>query len=273
MNRVLAKSHLVVGLVILLSASTVATSGEQAEFTVTDFRATFASHSPTILERPHHLDIRTPHFAANATVRCSTPVTEQWTIGFIQQVTRCDFVNSYDLGATSWEFPHLPLSDARSDTLPWYGNEDERAVLAPGLTSHNQELAMDDELAMRTTWAEPMPPEGRTFRSHSRLRTIRRRQDFLLWLVARRSPDGHTVVLRKVSWFVEVSVDVDPTKPIGSRATLLPHPIAPPTVTHGTSEDTAAVCTVGPVANDAQEFWWTPRAPKDGGRTRLRKGN
>lgn len=232
-------------------------------FEVVHFSATIDDVPVVVIERPGYARILAPYFKANATVRVDAD--EDYTIGFLQQVDALDFKIDYARATTSWEMPKLPHYDCASVARPpWYGTIHEIARVRRGEVS----VAMDDNLVASMTWAEPLPPDGENVAEKEELSRVKRKQSFTTWLVARRDSDGAITVLRKVTWSIEFEVEVDVAQPVGKRCKPGKSPVRQPEV----SESGAVPEEVlkGPGANEAQQFWWTPKKDGIGKRTRLR---
>lgn len=232
-------------------------------FEVVHFSATIDDVLPVVIGRPGYLRILAPYFKANATVRVDAD--EDYTIGFIQQVDAMDLRIEYARATTSWEMPKLPHYDCASEAAPpWYGTLHEIARVRRG----EVEVAMDDNLVASMTWREPLPPDGGELAVKADLSSVKRKQSFTTWLVARRNRDGKLTVLRRVTWTIEFEIAVDMTKPVGKRCWIVKTPVRQPEI-FGDGSVPEGVLR-GPGANDAQEFWWTPKKEETGKRTRLR---
>ena len=128
---------------------------------------------------------------------------------------------------------------------------------------------MDDNLSGSVTWREPLPPDGQKLADKPDLISVRRRQSFTTWLVARRESDGRLTVLRKATWGLDLDIAVDPTRPVGARASARLAPVRQPAVGDGKGESVPSEATKGRGANAVQEFWWTPNIDGIGRRRRL----
>jgi hypothetical protein len=242
----------------------------EGAFTVTHFRARLDEAPVVLLERPACLRYLLPYFTANATVRCTVPRGETYTVGFIQQVDAMDLRNEYARATTSWEMPRFPLYDCASVAeAPWYGTLHEIRRVEGGTSDLDVDVAMDDNLSGSVTWREPLPPDGQKLSDKPELVSVKRKQSFTTWLVARREPDGHLTVLRKTTWSFDLEIAVDPTRPVGARGTAKLAPVRQPAVGDGKGESVPPEATKGPGANAVQEFWWTPKIEGIGKRRRL----
>jgi hypothetical protein len=168
-------------------------------------------------------------FSATATIKFP-PLEEgeHWKIGWIQSCTRMDFFNSYgDCGYSSWEFPQLisgqnsMISDSDGRNYPFYGSKSEVIELhGPYLDYQTIKVVMNDNFYPHITWDIPTSNERL-----SRLTNIKRHQNFYTWLVAMNARNGSILVLKTISWQMNLEINIDPTKPQGSRATLISDPI------------------------------------------------
>jgi hypothetical protein len=203
---------------------------------------------PTIIDEksPAVLKYRTPHFRyiknlsktktfyfelfrALATIKFP-PLEdgEHWKIGWIQSCTRMDFFNSYgDCGYSSWEFPQLMsgqnpmISDSDGRNYPFYGSKSEVIELhGPCLDYRTIQVHMNDNFYPHITWDIPTSNERL-----SRLTNVKRHQSFYTWLVAMNARNGSILVLKTISWQMNLEINVDSAKPSGSRAMLMSDPI------------------------------------------------
>lgn len=245
-----------------------------ARFEVKDFKALIDDRQPAIVENPASLQYETPALKINATVKCTIPMGEKFTVGFIQQVDHQDVRADYKRAFTSFEFPSVPMSDADGTDAPWYGNTHERITVTGKNTPQNVELSTDDNLRGHITWHEPLPPDGNKKGAEAELQHVNRNQRFTTWLVARDDSTNRITVLKKVSWKSRVDISVNPELPLGSRATVNPVPVEQPFVVPPTSSQAPlsipAQCLAAPFGNSSQQFWWTPKMSGIGTRTRLR---
>ncbi len=153
---------------------------------------------------------------------------EHWKIGWIQSCTRMDFFNSYgDSGYSSWEFPQLMtgqspmISDSDGRNYPFYGSKSEVIELEGPFSEYRTiKVLMNDNFYPHITWDIPTSNERL-----SRLTNVKRYQRFYTWLVAMNAKNGSILVLKTVSWQMDLEIDVDPTKSQGSRAILISNPI------------------------------------------------
>jgi hypothetical protein len=203
---------------------------------------------PTILDEksPAVLKYRTPHFRQGkktiaqliffckifrATATIKFPPLEEgehWKIGWIQSCTRMDFFNSYgESGYSSWEFPQLMsgqnpmISDSDGRNYPFYGSKSEVIELhGPHLDYQTIKVLMNDNFYPHITWDIPTSNERL-----SRLTHVKRHQSFYTWLVAMNACNGSILVLKTISWQMNLEINIDPLKPQGSRATLISDPI------------------------------------------------
>ena len=139
-----------------------------------------------------------------------------------------DFFNSYgDSGYSSWEFPQLMsglqsmISDSDGRNYPFYGSKSE-VIEVQGPTSDYRtiQVLMNDNFYPHITWDIPTSNERL-----ARLTNVKRHQSFYTWLVAMNARTGSILVLKTISWQMNLEIDVDASQPAGSRATLLSNPI------------------------------------------------
>ena len=139
-----------------------------------------------------------------------------------------EFLNSYgDYGYSSWEFPQLVsgqspmISDSDGHNYPFYGSKSEVVELyGPCPVYQTIRILMNDNFYPHITWDIPTST-GRLIR----LTNVKRYQSFYTWLVAMNVKNNLITVLKTISWRINLDIDVDPTKPKGSRAKLISDPI------------------------------------------------
>ncbi|CAF1085527.1 unnamed protein product [Rotaria sordida] len=211
---------------------------------------------------PAVLKYRTPHFRATATVKFP-PLDEgeHWKIGWIQSCTRMDFFNSYgDCGYSSWEFPQLMsgqnpmISDSDGRNYPFYGSKSEVIeIQGPCIDYTTLKVVMNDNFYPHITWDIPTSNERL-----ARLTNVKRHQSFYTWLVAMNARNGSILVLKTISWQMDLEINIDPTKSQGSRATLVsdPIPIQPEILKQNIRIPTCVLYP--PNANSAQILVWHP---------------
>lgn len=276
------KISMAAAFIVAIAAPPAATTQEQLParpdarepvFEVLSCVAAIPPNQTTVIEAPDYLRYITPYFTANATVKCSTPPNDDYTVGFIQQVDFIDLRMEYTRATTSWEMPYLPISDASGARPPWYHTLEGRRIIKGGSEEQVAETAVNDNFDVKVAWREPLPPYGVSGDGKPDLRGVRRNQKFTLWLVARRSLDGELTILKKVAWQMQVEISVNPELPLGSRATVKPVDVSQPTIIDAEDMDPAEgippEALKAPSANEAQEFWWTPKQTGIGERVHL----
>ena len=280
-KRFRSPCELAVFLAIVLSALTITAlfpfgaSGEteDADFEVVNCVAKISPHQTLTIEVAGYLRYISPYLVASATVECSIPSGEDYTIGFIQQVDDLQLRMEYERATTSWEMPFFPINDASGALLPWYHAREGSAIVKGGAVDAIVEVAVNDNFDIQISWKELEPPSGIAREGEPDLLRVERYQKFTLWLVARRSSDGHIVVLRKIPWEIGIDIAVDPSRPLGERATSKNVRIVQPSVMKRAKRDSTMRIPKrvlkSPTANKAQEFWWTPKKSDYGKRTRL----
>ncbi|CAF1456115.1 unnamed protein product, partial [Adineta ricciae] len=230
---------------------------------ILELEATIENRPTTIDEKsPAVLKYRTPHFRASATLKFP-PLEEgeHWKVGWIQSCTRMDFFNSYgDSGYSSWEFPQLMsgqnpmISDSDGRNYPFYGSKSEVIELQGPFSDYRTiKVLMNDNFYPHITWDIPTSNERL-----SRLTNVRRHQTFYTWLVAMNAKNGSILVLKTITWQMNLEINVDPTKPQGSRAVLIsnPIPIQPEILKQNIRIPTCVLYP--PNANSAQILVWHP---------------
>lgn len=271
-----------IALVALTVVLSVATTQDQPAarpdarapvFEVISCVAAISPNQTTAIEAPDYLRYITPYFTAYATVECSTPPNDDYTVGFIQQVDSIDLRMEYSRATTSWEMPFLPINDASGALPPWYHTLEGRRIVKGGSEKQIVEIAVNDNFDVKVTWREPQPPYGASEDGKPDLQGVRRNQKFTLWLVARRSLDGELTILKKINWQMQFEISVNPELPLGSRATVKPVAVSRPTIIDAQNLEPAEAippkALKSPSANEAQEFWWTPKRAGIGERVRL----
>ncbi|HEY0074403.1 MAG TPA: hypothetical protein VGB77_09895 [Abditibacteriaceae bacterium] len=246
----------------------------EAKFEVVSCVANVSSNPTTVIEIPNHLRYITSYFTTNATVRCTTPMADSYTIGFIQQV---DFINlrmDYPRAYSSWEVPNLPINDSSGADLPWIHNNDERQIVEAGATNWDVEVVTDDNFDVTVGLQEPLPPDGKRGNGKLELQHIKRDQRFTVWLAAKRLSDGKITILKKITWRMEVDISVNPNQPFGLRTKL--NPVTTHRLIIVDARDLKPTEKIPPQvlnlprANEAQQFWWTPKLKDIGARTQLK---
>ncbi|KAG7456855.1 hypothetical protein MATL_G00240350 [Megalops atlanticus] len=220
---------------------------------------------PTVIEEdsPIVLRYKTPYFKASASLEMP-PIArnEIWEVGWIQACTHMEFYNTYsNIGMLSWELPDLrdgrvtAISDSDGVSYPWYGNTTEVKTLSgPTFKPSHFTVSMDDNFHPSVTWAVTVSGSSTPL-----LTRIERDQSFTTWLVALNTVTKKTILLQTIKWRMRVDISVDPTKPLGSRATLAGwHSQEQPRILTR-MEPIPANALGRPNANDAQVLMWRPR--------------
>lgn len=245
------------------------------KFEVTSVIGAVRTKEPLITEKPDVFQYDSPGFTANATVKCTTPPNENWTIGFVQQVDSKNARAEYDNAVITTEIPDMPISDTATKTTPWYNVEPAQQAVNGGANESTIELMMLDIPWQKMDWREPLPPFGKQFASQKTLRSVKRDQNFTVWLVAMRDADDFYVSLAKINWEVKIDVVIDCSQPLGKRSKAMPVKIAEPIVqifndkTPLTEQQLLKKVMLPPITNSVDQMWWNPKNPKSGERTRL----
>jgi len=117
---------------------------------------------------------------------------------------------------------------------------------------------------LQVTWYIPVVDDAGFRSRHPHLTKVTRNQRFITYLVMRHrfllSEGHHLQVLKAVSWSFEVTITVDPTKPLGERVTFIgPAQQRDPEiidVTDAPNLTENALCP--PNANSSQMLVWWP---------------
>ncbi|XP_068835360.1 protein FAM78A isoform X2 [Capricornis sumatraensis] len=162
---------------------------------------------------------------------------------------------------SSWELPDLQegkieaISDSDGVNYPWYGNTTETCTIV-GPTKRNSKfiISMNDNFYPSVTWAVPVSESN-----VAKLTNIYRDQSFITWLVATNTSTNDMVILQTLHWRMQLSIEVDPARPLGQRARLQ-EPIAQdqPKIL-SKNEPIPPSALVKPNANDAQVLMWRPK--------------
>lgn len=114
---------------------------------------------------------------------------------------------------------------------------------------------MNDNFCPSVTWSVPVG----TTSSPPLLSSIQRDQRFTTWLVAMKEASGEMVLLRTIRWRMQLSIKVDPKKPLGKRAVLVEPLIQEEPQVLVKNEPIPLNALDMPNANDAQVLIWQPR--------------
>ncbi|XP_028851663.1 protein FAM78A isoform X2 [Denticeps clupeoides] len=182
------------------------------------------------------LRYRTPYFRAAAQVLVPPVACEEtWTVGWIQACNKMDFYNTYGSeGISSWELPELKTGQIQAIS-------DSDGVTYPCVT-----------------WTVPVG----TADTPPRLSGIQRDQHFTTWLVALNETTAEMVLLQTIRWRMQLSIEVDPKRPLGQRGRLLEPQIQDRPQILETNEPIPPNALVRPNANDAQVLMWRPGTGK-----------
>ncbi|XP_028851662.1 protein FAM78A isoform X1 [Denticeps clupeoides] len=213
------------------------------------------------------LRYRTPYFRAAAQVLVPPVACEEtWTVGWIQACNKMDFYNTYGSeGISSWELPELKtgqiqaISDSDGVTYPWYGSTTEiYTIVGPTKRATKLTVSMNDNFCPSVTWTVPVG----TADTPPRLSGIQRDQHFTTWLVALNETTAEMVLLQTIRWRMQLSIEVDPKRPLGQRGRLLEPQIQDRPQILETNEPIPPNALVRPNANDAQVLMWRPGTGK-----------
>lgn len=113
------------------------------------------------------------------------------------------------------------ISDADGRNYPFYGSKSELIELnGPSTDYQTVQVLMNDNFYPHITWDIPTSTERL-----ARLTNVKRHQTFYTWLVAMNAKNGSILVLKTISWQMNLEINVDPSKSQGSRATLISNPV------------------------------------------------
>lgn len=250
----------------------------QPKFKVLYYKATISSGSTVVLECfPNALRYVSPYFTVNATIQCSIPAGQSWTIGYIQLADFMQERIEYKRAWIDWENPSSPNLDSSGSEIPWYDNYPQNRQSLPGGTSNQQVgLSYFDNFDGYVGWHEPLPPDDSKEGINIELNHVMRDQQCSSWLVARRDSDGKIVVLKKATWRIKIDIAVNPDEPLGSRCQVNAVPIYQPVLEDGEQTNSSASislltqCLNQSPAGRAQQLWWNPIVKGIGTRTRLK---
>lgn len=112
------------------------------------------------------------------------------------------------------------ISDSDGKNFPWYGGKTEVITIkGPQSTPTTHQVTMNDNFYPHVTWDLPFSDER-----VARLTHVKRYQRFLTWLVALDVVNNQFIVLRTFKWRMKIEIEIDPTKELGKRATLISNP-------------------------------------------------
>ncbi|XP_050782134.1 protein FAM78A isoform X2 [Gopherus flavomarginatus] len=162
---------------------------------------------------------------------------------------------------SSWELPDLQdgkiqaISDSDGVNYPWYGNTTETCmIVGPTRKESKFNISMNDNFYPSVTWAVPVSESN-----VAKLTSIHRDQSFTTWLVATNTATSEMVTLQTIKWRMRLGIDVNPSRPLGQRATLRqPFAQEQPQVL-SKNEPIPPSALVKPNANDAQVLMWRPK--------------
>eukprot|EP00668_Euglena_longa_P034403 GGOE01044210.1.p1 GENE.GGOE01044210.1~~GGOE01044210.1.p1 ORF type:complete len:284 (-),score=54.77 GGOE01044210.1:201-1004(-) len=140
--------------------------------------------------------------------------TKTWKVGLVQALMASTIEHQYQRGVNGWDFPILPVNDGAIESeSPWYGGHRGYAY---GLRRAN--LSFNDNFDAHVAWRLTL--KGGQADDASRLISVRRQQQFHVW-VAAYDMDGDTLwILDELTWTVKLRIAVDPQKPLGRRANV-----------------------------------------------------
>ncbi|MDH3976493.1 MAG: DUF4157 domain-containing protein [Deltaproteobacteria bacterium] len=190
-----------------------AASPAPVAFNVTAFSAT-GSGNANLTENAAGPSIAAPTFRSSGTVSVTGDNAEasKWDVGYIQTVySPYDIEARYEKSYLRYHKSSLPLRDAIAGTpAPWYYTGSFSPVTGSG-TSVSE--SMNDTPGHRPPWNDPRVTNPNSLERYERNFNV------VAWFIARRRTDAQIRHLKNVNWGFNFIVDVDKTKPVGSRAT------------------------------------------------------
>ena len=179
-------------------------------FTVTYFSPPGGSGNADLLPKANGVLIDSPVFSSSGHILCTGNLSN-WQVGYIQTIFVHFMRDEYVLTNVDWNVP-TPIRDAEDVNVPapWYSMNSHRSAMAGsppvfvGMIDHPWHVA---------EWTDP-----RTSLPDSLVRSSRR-LTLVAWLVAKNQTTNVTVFLKNVRWEINFTVNVDRSRPVGSRAT------------------------------------------------------
>ncbi|XP_019494158.1 PREDICTED: protein FAM78A isoform X2 [Hipposideros armiger] len=162
---------------------------------------------------------------------------------------------------SSWELPDLQegkieaISDSDGVNYPWYGNTTETCtIVGPTKRDSKFSISMNDNFYPSVTWAVPVSESN-----VAKLTNIYRDQSFTTWLVATNISTNDMVILQTLHWRMQLSIEVNPSRPLGQRARLREPVLQDQPKILSKNEPIPPNALVKPNANDAQVLMWRPK--------------
>ncbi|XP_074871657.1 protein FAM78A-like [Carettochelys insculpta] len=158
----------------------------------------------------------------------------------------------------AWRFQRQviqAISDSDGVNYHWYGNTTETCtVVRPTRKGSKFHISTSDNFYPSITWALPVSESNVV-----ELMSIHRDQSFTTWLVATNTATTEMVTLQTIKWCMRLNTEVNPSRPLGQRATLQePFAQEQPQV-RSKNEPIPPSALVKPNASDAQVLMWRPK--------------
>lgn len=109
------------------------------------------------------------------------------------------------------------VSDADGKQYPWYGARQEVSTVTGPCPRQHVTVEMNDNFFPQVTWCIPTD----TYDRKPRLTQIHRSQKFFTYLAMKNLATNEVYILRAITWSMDLTIGIDPTKPLGQRAWLV----------------------------------------------------
>jgi uncharacterized protein DUF4157 len=197
------------------------------------------SGNARLTENTTTLKVTSPTYSSSTQVEVNGGDAADYEIGYIQTMYTNTIESEYEKTFERWEIASLPIRDGFSKSnVPWYSSK--TAVPADGATVSE---SMSDAPDHSANWDDPRIANPNTLMKTTRENT------FVAWLIARHRTTGDIVYLRNISWGIDFLVNVDKTKPVGSRASNAGTGMRSPSTGNGKGGSNPNLNA--PIANDA----------------------
>ena len=147
------------------------------------------------------------------------------------------------------------VSDADGKQYPWYGARQEVATVQGPCPRQQVMIEMNDNFFPQVTWCIPVENIDRK----PRLTQIYRSQKFFTFLAMKNLATQEVHILRAVTWSMDLTIGVNPDRPLGQRAWLVgPEEQSPPRLVEA-NIPIPQYALQPPNANRSQTLIWRPR--------------
>lgn len=239
-----------------------------------------------VTEGEHSFVVPSPRFRSSARfeLRGLTPHSHM-TVGYIQVVTSRHFRLVYTHGEAEWQFDGIPKDGAISDSdgrmLPFFGIDGEVVSFRRGVAEQEETRASDgsyyvemkDEPRAKLCWRMPSavwrnvkggPAPGCVASAPTvELRSIERRQKFCTWLAVHDHVRQTLTPVTAVEWEIDLSLDIDPSQPVGRRTTWQPVAVRQPTVLASPPAIPLTALHNTRTANNQDRLTWRPSVQQE----------